>query len=109
MMMQFCISVSALEHKKGMSKHMINKTYGKFQKTAKISYIPSRENSEISNSITKNWTDQAIRCYLSNSNCLDCSVAKSNYSFVCQMSSVIQILLDQIGPPEKNKIDKMVS
>ena len=88
---------------------MINKTYTQPQKSAKISYIPSRDVNEISNSITKNWTDQAIRCYLSNSNCLDCSVAKSSYSFVCQMSSVIKILLDQIGPPEQNKIDKMVS
>ena len=92
-----------------MSKHMINKTYDKSQNAAKISYIPSKESCEISNSITKNWTDQAIRCYLSNSNCIDCSVAKSNYSFVCQMSSVIKILLDQIGPPEQNKIDKLVS
>jgi len=88
---------------------MINKTYDKFQNTAKLSYIPSRENCEISNSITKNWTDQAIRCYLSNCNCIDCSVAKSNYSFVCQMSSVIKILLEQMGPPEQNKIDKLVS
>jgi len=88
---------------------MINKTYAKPQQSAKVSYIPTRDVNEISNSITKNWTDQAIRCYLSNSNCLDCSVAKSSYSFVCQMSSVIKILLDQIGPPEKNKIDKMVS
>lgn len=88
---------------------MINKTYNKPQNFAKVSYIPSKENNEISNSITKNWTDQAIRCYLSNSNCLDCSIAKSSYSFVCQMSSVINILLEQIGPPEQNKIDKMVS
>ena len=88
---------------------MINKTYSKQEKSAKVSYIPSRDVNEISNSITKNWTDQAIRCYLSNSNCLDCSVAKSSYSLVCQMSSVIKILLDQIGPPEQNKIDKMVS
>lgn len=88
---------------------MISKACDKIQRTDKISYIPSKENNEISNSITKNWTDQAIRCYLSNSNCLDCSVAKSSYSFVCQMSSVIRILIDQIGPPEQNKIDKMVS
>ena len=88
---------------------MLNKTYSRSQHTDKVSYIPSREVSEISNSITKNWTDQAMRCYLSNCNCLDCSVAKGNYSFMCQMSSVIKILLDQIGPPEQNKIDKMVS
>ncbi len=73
----------------------------------KICYLPVRENGEISNSITKNWTDQAIRCYLSNCNCIDCSVSRGNYSFVCQMSSVINILLEQIGPPEQNKIDKI--
>jgi hypothetical protein len=88
---------------------MINKIYSKTQKTTKISYIPTKDNNEISNSITKNWTDQAIRCYLSNSNCLECSICKSNYSFVCQMSSVIKILLEQIGPPEQNKINKLVS
>ncbi len=88
---------------------MIIKAPEKHQKGNKISYIPSKENCEISNSITKNWTDQAIRCYLSNCNCMECSVAKSNYSFVCQMSSVVKILLEQIGPPEQNKIDKLVS
>lgn len=92
-----------------MSSSMINKAYNKSENASKISYIPSRELNEISNSITKNWTDQAIRCYLSNGNCLDCSIVKSSYSFVCQMSNVIKILLDQIGPPEQNKIDKLVS
>lgn len=87
---------------------MINKSCNKTCKSSKISYLPSKENNEISNSITKNWTDQAIRCYLSNSNCMDCSISQSSYSFVCQMSSVIKILLDQIGPPEQNKIDKLV-
>jgi len=83
----------------------------KFKTTADASVLTlsPKENVEISNSITKNWTDQAIRCYLSNCNCIDCSVAKSSYSFVCQMSSVIKILLEQIGPPDKNKIDKLVS
>ncbi len=75
----------------------------------KIKYISRKEKSEISNSITKNWTDQAIRCYLSNCNCTDCSVAKGNYSFVCQMPSVIEILLEQIGPPEQNKINKLLA
>lgn len=89
---------------------MINKSYNSPQALeATISYIPVKENNEISTSITKNWTDQAIRCYLSNSNCIDCSIVKSNYSFVCQMSSVTKILLQQIGPPEKNKIDKMLA
>lgn len=91
----------------GMFKNMKNNLYSQYRRAENISYIPQKENNEISNSITKNWTDQAIRCYLSNSNCIDCSIAKGNYSFVCQMSSVINILLEQIGPPEKNKIEKL--
>ena len=73
----------------------------------KITYFNQKDKNEISNSITKNWTDQALRCYLSGCNCLDCSISKSNYSFVCQMPAVIEILLEQIGPPEQNKINKL--
>jgi len=93
----------------GIYKHMLNKAYCNVKESENICYIPVKENNEISNSITKNWTDQAIRCYISDFNCVDCSVAKSNYSFVCQMSSVIKILLEQVGPPEKNKIDKLMA
>lgn len=75
----------------------------------KIKYINSKSRNEISNSITKNWTDQAIRCYLSNHNCAKCSVATGNYSFVCQMPAVVEILLEQIGPPEKNKVNKLLA
>lgn len=75
----------------------------------KIKYICRKDRNEISNSITKNWTDQAIRCYLTKCNCTECSVAKGNYSFVCQMPSVIEILLDQIGPPDQNKINKLLA
>jgi hypothetical protein len=76
---------------------------------SKIKYLTKKDKMDISNSITKNWTDQAMRCYLSGCNCIDCSVAKGNYSFVCQMPAVIEILLKHIGPPEKNKINKMVA
>lgn len=74
---------------------------------SKIRYLNAKEKNEISNSITKNWTDQAIRCYLSRCNCTDCSVAKGNYSFVCQMPAIIEILLEQVGPPEQNKVNKL--
>jgi hypothetical protein len=73
----------------------------------KVAYLPQKENNEISNSITKNWTEQAIRCYLNECNCMSCSIMEGNYSFVCQMSSVVEILLNQIGPPEPNKIEKL--
>jgi len=75
----------------------------------KIQYLIRKDRNEISNSITKNWTDQAIRCYLSNCNCVDCSIAKSHYSFVCQMPAVVQILLEQIGHPKQNKINKLLA
>jgi len=88
---------------------MIQKSKPRVTVEASVAQIFPKESPEISNSITKNWTDQAIRCYLSNCNCLDCSISKGSYSFTCQMSSVIKILLEQIGPPEKNKIDKLVS
>ena len=77
--------------------------------TQKIKYLNLKNHDEISNSITKNWTDQALRCYLSRCNCTDCSIAKSNYSFACQMPTVIGILLKQIGPPHKNKINKLLA
>ena len=75
----------------------------------KIKYLNLKKHDEISNSITKNWTDQALRCYLSNCNCTECSIAKNNYSFACQMPTVIGILLKQIGPPNKNKINKLLA
>lgn len=75
----------------------------------RVRYILPRNDGEISSSITKNWTDQAIRCYKSNCNCSDCSIAKGNYSFVCQMPNVIKILLDQIGPPDEERVDKMLA
>ena len=75
----------------------------------KIKYFNKKDRNEISNSITKNWTDQAIRCYLTGCNCTECSIASSNYSFVCQMPAVIEILLEQIGPPDQNKINKLLA
>lgn len=86
---------------------MLNKSYNK--NPNKVKYFPQKDTNEISNSITKNWTDQAMRCYLRNCNCVDCSISQGNYSFVCQMSSVVKVLLDQLGPPEKNKIDKLLA
>lgn len=54
----------------------------------------------LSVSISKNWTDQAIRCYKSNQNCAECSINSGNYSFVCQMPKVVKSLLKEIGIPE---------
>lgn len=73
----------------------------------KIRYIVPKNRGNISNSITQNWTDQAITCYMSNSNCENCSIKNHNYSFICQMPKVVKILLKQLGPPEKERIEKM--
>lgn len=56
-------------------------------------------NGEISNSITKAWTEQAMECYSIKCDCSKCSLAKGNYSFVCQMPKVIDILIKFIGKP----------
>ena len=73
----------------------------------RVRYILPKNDGEISNSITRNWTDQAIRCYTSDFNCTECTIAQGNYSFVCQMQNVIKILLEQVGPPDEDKIGKI--
>lgn len=65
-----------------------------------------QNNGEISDSITQNWTEQAIECYRLNCDCSNCSVAKGNYSFVCQMPKVIDALIKSIGiPSSKTKLE----
>ena len=48
--------------------------------------------TDISESITKNWTEQAIECYKLNGNCKECSIRKAHYSFACQMPRVVEVL-----------------
>lgn len=59
-----------------------------------------QNNGEISDSITQNWTEQAIECYKLNCDCSRCSVSKGNYSFVCQMPKVLDALIKSLGKPE---------
>ena len=54
----------------------------------------------ISDSITKNWTEQALECYSLNGNCAECSIRKAHYSFDCQMPKVVEILKLTIGEPK---------
>lgn len=54
----------------------------------------------ISDSITKNWTEQALECYKLNGNCAECSIMKGHYSFECQMPKVVEILKITVGLPE---------
>ena len=66
--------------------------------------IEMQEN-EISTSITKNWTPQAIECYKLNGNCSQCSIKQAHYSFNCQMPKVVQILKMINGEPEEDFCD----
>ena len=54
----------------------------------------------ISDSITKNWTEQALECYSLNGNCAECSIMKGHYSFQCQMPKVVEILRLTAGEPK---------
>ena len=53
----------------------------------------------MSESITKNWTEQAIECYKLNGNYKECSIRKAHYSFDCQMPRVVEILKLINGEP----------
>ncbi len=64
-------------------------------------YSPANE--EISESITQNWTQQALECYYINSDCKKCSLSGGHYSFICQMPKVIDTLLETVGPPEQER------
>lgn len=57
---------------------------------------------EISDSITQNWTEQALECYRLNCDCAECSISKGNYSFVCQMPKVLDVLIKSLGRPNFN-------
>ncbi len=59
---------------------------------------------EISESITQNWTEQAVECYKLGCDCSKCSISKGQYSFVCQMPKVVKILLKMAGKPGKGNM-----
>lgn len=60
---------------------------------------------EISDSITQNWTEQALECYRLNCDCSNCSIAKGNYSFACQMPKVLDVLIKSLGKPSSKKLE----
>ena len=59
-----------------------------------------KEQPKISDSITKNWTEQALECFQLNGNCSECSIMKGHYSFECQMPKVVEILKLTVGEPK---------
>lgn len=64
-------------------------------------YSPA--NGEMSDSITQNWTQQALECYYINCDCKKCSLSAGHYSFICQMPRVIESLLETVGAPEEEE------
>lgn len=72
-------------------------------------FIVPRNKGVISNSITQNWTDQAIICFISGHNCKECTIGKANFSFVCQMKKVTKILLKELGLPDRERMEKLLS
>ena len=62
------------------------------------------EPNEISTSITRNWTEQAIECYKLNGNCAQCSIRQAHYTFDCQMPRVVEILKLINGEPDLDEM-----
>lgn len=55
--------------------------------------------TDLSGSITENWTEQALECYSIKCDCSKCSLRNGGYSFKCQMPRVIDILINVAGTP----------
>ncbi len=69
------------------------------EKTVDKEEFYPQTNGEISESITRVWTEQALECYHIKCDCKKCSLARGSYSFKCQMPKVIDILISAIGKP----------
>jgi hypothetical protein len=65
------------------------------------------DDKNISASISKTWTDQAIKCHLTQADCANCSVKRGNYSFTCQMDKVVPILVELLGQPDGDRVEKL--
>jgi hypothetical protein len=73
-----------------------------------VNPLSSEEQETVSSSITQTWTDQAIKCYLTNADCSSCSIPKGNYSFTCQMHKVVPVLLGGLGEPDPLRVEKLM-
>lgn len=67
--------------------------------------LPQTE--EISESISRNWTEQAVACYKLEGDCSKCVIGTGHYSFVCQMHKVVAKLLKEVGPPESADVQSV--
>jgi hypothetical protein len=72
-----------------------------------VNRLNREENESVSHSISQTWTDQAIKCYLTNADCANCVIPRGNYSFTCQMSKVVPVLLESLGTPDPVRVEKV--
>lgn len=96
--------------KKQFAQHAYGqKPYASMQfLTNEITDEVAEESVDVSSSITQSWTDQAIKCYLSQSDCANCSIPRGNYSFTCQMNKVVPALLNQLGKPDLSRKEHII-
>lgn len=73
-----------------------------------VDYWAQPLDEEVSASITQTWTDQAIKCYVTQAECSNCSIPKGGYSFICQMNKVVPVLLKTLGTPEPKRVNKLL-
>ena len=72
-----------------------------------IDFDKEPDEKSISTSISKTWTDQAIKCHMTQADCGNCSVMRGNYSFACQMNKVTPILVEVLGQPDADRVEKL--
>lgn len=76
--------------------------------SVKPAFDTDNEQEEVSSSITQTWTDQAIKCHITNADCANCVIPKGGYSFTCQMNKVVPVLLKNLGDPDPRRVRKLM-
>jgi hypothetical protein len=86
--------------------HLLNAnlTFTPYEKEWKLS---AEEQALVSASVSKTWTDQAMKCYMCAADCANCDIPKGNYSFVCQMAKVVPVLLESLGQPDPHRLKRI--
>ncbi len=86
--------------------HLLNAnlTFTPYEKEWKLS---EEEQALVSASVSKTWTDQAMKCYMCAADCANCDIPKGNYSFVCQMAKVVPVLLESLGQPDPHRLKRI--
>jgi hypothetical protein len=58
----------------------------------------------------RQWNPSAVACYLRKANCNGCFYQKffEDKPYGCHMASAVQYLLNQVGAPDKKRIQRLV-